>query len=87
MAAQPLPSNSTGFDRHHTSRHYSKRLTYTITALKNIAVVDTETRAVLDIHCTTRKHDTPDRRSVALRNVDDLLSLAADKGYDWMLLH
>lgn len=48
-------SGRPGFDRHHASRHYSKRLHYTITALKTTAVVDTETQTVLDRHCTTNR--------------------------------
>jgi IS5 family transposase len=76
--------DSTGFDRHHASRHYSKHLDYTITALKTTAVVDTETQAVLDVHCTTkRRHDTQIGLQVARRIAGDLQSLAGDKGYDW----
>jgi len=76
--------DSTSFNRHHASHHYSKHLDYTITALKTTAVVDTETQAVLDVHCTTkRRHDTQIGLQVARRHAGDLQSLAGDKGYDW----
>jgi len=42
-------------------------------------------KTILDVHCTTEKrHDTQLGWQVARRNADDLASLAADKGYDWM---
>ena len=79
--------DSTFFDRENASRHYCHRTNYRIRTLKATALVDTETQAVLDVHCTmTKRHDTQIGEQVALRNAGDLLSLAADKGYDWMAL-
>ena len=79
--------DSTFFDRENASRHYCHRTDYRVQTLKATALVDTETQAVLDVHCTmTKRHDTQIGKQVALRNAGDLLSLAADKGYDWMAL-
>jgi len=76
--------DSTDSNRHHASHHYLKHLDYGITALKTTAVVDTETQAVLDAHCTTkRRHDTQIGLQVARVPAGDLQSLTGDKGYDW----
>jgi len=75
------------FDRENASKHYYCRTNYRVQTLKTTALVDTETHAILDIHCSTRKpHDTQLGWQVARRNADGLTSLAADKGYDWMRL-
>ncbi|WP_436927555.1 IS5 family transposase [Halosimplex amylolyticum] len=75
--------DSTGFDRDHPSSHYANRSDYCVRALKVTALVDTETLYITDIHSTTRKKS--DQRiglQVARRNVCNLRSLAADRGYD-----
>ena len=77
--------DATFFDRENASKHYCRRTNYRVQTLKTTALVDTETQAVLDVHCTTEKtHDTQLGWQVACRNAGDLHSLAADKGYDWM---
>ena len=79
--------DSTYFDRENASKHYCRRTNYRVQTLKTTALVDTDSQAVLDVHCTTEKrHDTQIGWQVALRNADDLHSLAADKGYDWQQL-
>jgi len=79
--------DATFFDRENASKHYCRRTNYRVQTLKATALVDTETQAVLDVHCTTEKrHDTQLGWQVARRNAGDLTSLAADKGYDWMKL-
>ena len=79
--------DSTFFNRENASRHYCYRTDYHVQTLKATALVDTESQAVLDVHCTiTKRHDTQIGEQVALRNAGDLLSLAADKGDDWMAL-
>lgn len=56
------------FDRETISMHYCRRMNYRVQTLKTTALVDTETQAILDVHCLTRKlHDT------------QLASLDADK--------
>jgi IS5 family transposase len=46
--------------------------------------VDTESQAVLDVHCSTNweESDADLAEQIARRNVGDLRSLAADNGYD-----
>jgi IS5 family transposase len=79
--------DATFFDRETASKHYCRRTNHRVQTLKATALVDTETQAILDVHCTTEKrHDTQLGWQVARRNAGDLASLAADKGYDWMEL-
>ncbi|ELZ01572.1 putative transposase [Natrialba aegyptia DSM 13077] len=79
--------DATFFDRENASKHYCRRTNYRIQTLKTTALVDTETQAVLDVHCTSKKrHDTHLGWQLALRNAGELHSLAADKGYDWQQL-
>ena len=79
--------DATFFDRENASKQYCRRTNYRVQTLKATALVDTETQAILDVHCTTGKpHDTKVGWQVARRNAGDLTSLAADKGYDWMEL-
>jgi IS5 family transposase len=77
--------DATFFDRENASKHYCRRTNYRVQTLKATALVDTQSQAILDVHCTTEKrHDTQLGWQVACRNTGDLTSLAADKGYDWM---
>jgi len=77
--------DATFFDRENASKHYCRRTNYRVQTLKATALVDTESQAVLDVHCTTEKtHDTQLGWQVACRNAGDLHSLTADKGCDWM---
>jgi IS5 family transposase len=77
--------DATFFDRENASKHYCRRTNYRVQTLKATALVDTQSQAILDVHCTTEKrHDTQLGWQVACRNAGDLTSLAADKGYDWM---
>ncbi|EMA09976.1 IS5 family transposase, partial [Haloarcula marismortui] len=79
--------DATSFDRENASKHYCCRTNYRVQTLKATALVDTESQAILDVHCTTEKrHDTQLGWQVARRNAGNLASLAADKGYDWMEL-
>jgi len=75
----------TGFDRHHTSKHYVKRCRMRLQSMKTTFLVDTETLTVLDVHATvTRKHDTrilPPLMRRALKCFHPEV-LCADKGYD-----
>ena len=76
--------DATFYDRDHASRHYCHRTNYRVQTLKVTKLVDTESQAVLDVHCsTTLKGSDADRcEQIARRNAGDLRSLAADKGYD-----
>ena len=53
--------------------------------VKATTLTDTESLAVLDVHCCiNREHDTKAGPRVVRRNADDLRSVAADNGFqDW----
>jgi IS5 family transposase len=79
--------DATGVDRVQASQHYAKRTDYTFEAVKTTLLVDCETSAILDIHCSMKQpHDTQVGLQVLVRNLDDLTAVAADKGYDWEAL-
>ena len=66
------------------SQHYAKRTDYTFEAVKTTLLIDCGTSAILDIHCSMKQpHDTQVGWQVLVRNLDDLATVAADKGYDW----
>ncbi|MEZ3169029.1 transposase, partial [Halorubrum ejinorense] len=75
--------DATFFDRETASRHYQHRSDRHIRTLKTTALVDTDSCAILDLHCSAHwPHDTQTGRRVALRNTEKIESLAGDKGYD-----
>ncbi len=77
----------TGVDRVQASQHYAKRTDYTIEAVKTSLLVDCETSAILDIHCSMKQpHDTRIGWQVLVRNLDELSTVVADNGYDWEAL-
>lgn len=79
--------DATGMDRIAASQHYAKRTNYTFRAVKTTALIDCETGAILDIHCSMKQpHDTKIAWQLLTRNLDKLSVLTADKGYDWELL-
>lgn len=76
--------DASGFEREQASSHYRYRVGYSFESLKVTILVDIESLAVLDVHCTTKKkYDGHVGLQVGLRNAADLLSLSGDKGYDW----
>ncbi len=44
--------DATFFDRENASKHYCRRTNYRVQTLKATALIDTESQAVLDVHCT-----------------------------------
>ncbi|ELZ49048.1 transposase IS4 family protein [Halorubrum californiense DSM 19288] len=75
--------DATFFDRETASRHYQNRSERHIRTLKTTALVDTNSCAILDLHCSAHwPHDTQTVRRVALHNTAKIESLAGDKGYD-----
>ena len=86
-AGQPPPSgprarHSTFFERGHASQYYLQRSDRDIQKLKVTTITDTESLAVLDLHCSIHwKHDVKAGPQVVRRNADDLLSVAADKAF------
>ena len=88
-SAQQLPTSGHGsidgtyFERTSPSYHYWRRSDRTIQTMKATVLVDSYTKTVLDVQPTAKwRHDTAVGPQVARRNAGDLLSLAADKGYD-----
>lgn len=79
--------DATCIDRISASHHYAKRTDYTFEDVKTTALIDCSTGAFLDIHCSMKKRDdTQIGLQVLRRNLDDLNTILADKGYDWDLL-
>ena len=77
--------DATYFDRQEASTHYLKRCDREVQTIQATFLVDTAQGAVIDVHCSAKwPNGTNIGPQVALRNAGDLLSLAADKGYDDM---
>ena len=78
--------DSTFFNCGHASSCYLKRLDRDVQTVKVTTITDTELLAVLDLQCSAEwSHDTKLGPQVVRRNADDLLSVAADKGFhDWI---
>src|SRR6056297_308957 len=75
--------DSTGFDRDQPSRHYAQRAHYRVRSLKVTALVDVNTLYVTDVHVSAKlPSDFRVGPQVTRRNAGDLLSVAADRGYD-----
>ena len=76
--------DATFYDRDRASRHYCHRTNYRVQTLKVTKLVDTESQAVLDVHCSTTLEgsDADLCEQIARRNAGDLRTLSADKGYD-----
>jgi IS5 family transposase len=76
--------DATFYDRDRASRHCCHRTNYRVQTLKTTKLVDTESQAVLDVHCSTTLEgsDADLCEQIARRNAGDLRTLAADKGYD-----
>jgi len=91
ISAQQLPQSghvaldSTFIERQQASQHYLQRCGRSVKTIKATTLTDTESLAVLDVHCCIeREHDTKAGPRVVRRNADDLRSVAADNGFqDW----
>ena len=60
------------------------RVGYNFDDIKTTALVDCDSTAILDVHCSMKQpHDTQIGRQVLTRNLQRLDTVAADKGYDW----
>ncbi|WP_435181261.1 transposase [Halorussus sp. AFM4] len=77
--------DSTFFERDQASQYYLQRQSRTVTTIKATTLTDTESLAVLDVHCCIeREHDTKAGPRVVRRNADDLRAVVADNGFqDW----
>jgi len=76
--------DATFYERSAASRHYCQRISYCVQKLKVTKLADTDSQAVLDVHCSTNREgsDVNLAEQIARRNAGDLRSLVADKGYD-----
>jgi len=72
------------YERSPASKHYCGRTNYRVQTVEATKLVDTETQAILDAHCTTTREgsDVDVCGQLARRYEDELQTLAADKGYD-----
>jgi IS5 family transposase len=76
--------DATYYERSPASKHYCDRTNYRVQTIEATKLVDTESQAILDVHCTTTREgsDAEVVLQLARRYPGELLSLAADKGYD-----
>lgn len=75
--------DSTFFTRQRASPHYFRRIDRSVETVKTTFLVDLATHAIIDVDCSTWwPNDAKIGLKLARRNVDELVSLAADKGYD-----
>jgi hypothetical protein len=62
--------DATGVDRVQASQYYAKRTNYTFESVKTTLLIDCETSAILDIHCSMKQpHDTQVGLQVLVRNI------------------
>jgi len=76
--------DATYYERSPASKHYCDRTNYRVQTIEATKLVDTDTQAILDVHCTTTREgsDADVCAQLARRYSGELRSLAADKGYD-----
>lgn len=78
--------DATGFGRRAVSRHYGKRIGYHFQAVKTTVLVDCSTNVIIDVHCAMKQpHDSQIGWQVLIRNLEQLSTITADKGYDGMI--
>jgi IS5 family transposase len=66
------------------SRNYAKRVGDTHESVKTTTLIDCDTGAILDVHCSmSLPHDTQIAWQVLARNLRDLETVVADKRFDW----
>jgi IS5 family transposase len=76
--------DASGFQRDQSSYHYRNRADYSFHKLKTTILVDTESLAIKDVHCTTRNSwDGHIGLQVFRRNAEDLQEFLGDKNYSW----
>jgi IS5 family transposase len=76
--------DSTGLAHRSSSHNYAKRVKGTFESVKTTLLVDCSTRAILDVSCSKNlPHDTQIAWQVLTRNLEQLGTVVADKGFDW----
>lgn len=75
--------DSSGEERSHASKYYTRRVKLRIKELKVTLLVDVRDNAISDAHITTtRKHDTRIGPKVVSRSAELISVLLGDKGFD-----
>ncbi len=76
--------DSTSLAHRSASWNYSKRVKDTFESVKTTILIDCQSRAILDVHCSMNlPHDTQIADQLLSRIVDKLETVVADKGFDW----
>lgn len=76
--------DSTSFAYRSSRRNYAMHVEDTFESVKITALVDCASGATHDVHCSMNlPHDTRIGWYVLTRNLDQLETVAADKGFDW----
>jgi IS5 family transposase len=76
--------DSTSFAHRSSSHNYAKRVKNTFKSVKTTLLVDCSTGAILVVHCSMNlPHDTQVAWQVLTRNLEQLGTVVADKGFDW----
>ncbi|WP_436936522.1 IS5 family transposase [Halovenus marina] len=76
--------DSTSLAQRKSSHNYAKRVEDTFESVKITFLVDCDSGAILDVHCAmTLPHDTQIAWQVLTRNLHQLETVVADKGFDW----
>ena len=75
--------DATFFTRERASPHYLRRIDRSVETLKVTFLIDTAEQAIIDLDCSTRwPNDAKIGPRLTQRNIGEMVSLAADKGYD-----
>ena len=73
--------DSTFFERWQASSHFLRRIDRKFDTLKITFLVDTADQSILDVHCSAKwPNDAKGGPQLAVRNIEQLENLAADKG-------
>lgn len=76
--------DSTSFAQRSSSYNYAKRVEDTFESVKLTILVDCDSGAILDVHCSmSLPHDTQIGWQILTRNLHQLETITADKGFDW----
>ncbi len=79
-----ISTNRTGGCSTSASHNYAKRVKDTFKSVKTALLVDCNSGAILDVHCSMNlPHDTQIAWQALTRNLDQLETVVADKGFDW----
>ena len=75
--------DATFFDRNQASSHYLRRVDRSVETLKVTLLIDTAEQAIIDLDVSAKwPNDAKIGPKITDRNADNLISVAADKGYD-----